>query len=181
MRRTALAVLALLALPVPSASAGGACATGGPSAQAATTTVTIEHTCFGPGAAVVAVGAKVTWRNRSGLAHNISGPGMEYGDLPDGGTYTATFTEPGLYPYACMIHPGMSGVVVVGAAPQVTPAAAATVPPRPADRAGWAVAGVATAVLLAAGVWLGFRGYRSREVMPRWSGAASTDHGLTTS
>jgi plastocyanin len=32
------------------------------------------------------------------------------GQLP---TFTLTFTEPGVYPYTCNIHPGMNGVVVV--------------------------------------------------------------------
>ena len=32
------------------------------------------------------------------------------GQLP---TFALTFAEPGVYPYACNIHPGMNGVVVV--------------------------------------------------------------------
>jgi plastocyanin len=34
------------------------------------------------------------------------------GQLP---TFTLTFADPGVYPYACNIHPGMNGVVVVTA------------------------------------------------------------------
>ncbi len=35
------------------------------------------------------------------------------GLIMPGQTFTATFPDPGVYPYVCLIHPGMSGVVVV--------------------------------------------------------------------
>lgn len=121
-------VLAPLVALVPApAYAGGGCYSGGPAAPAAATTIAIEHACFGPVAARAGVGAKVTWDNtQSGLAHNISGPGIEFTDLPVGAKHSITFETAGLYPYACTLHPGMSGVVVVGAdvpaAPVETPA-----------------------------------------------------------
>ena len=34
-------------------------------------------------------------------------------DFHDGDTYAVTFTKSGTYPYACLIHPGMIGKVVV--------------------------------------------------------------------
>jgi len=37
-----------------------------------------------------------------------SGIGFNTGD-----TYSITFTKPGTYPYACLIHSGMTGKVVV--------------------------------------------------------------------
>ncbi|MEO6397444.1 MAG: hypothetical protein ABIP13_03140, partial [Tepidiformaceae bacterium] len=36
------------------------------------------------------------------------------GGLSQYATTEQTFTAPGLYPYACILHPGMVGVVVVG-------------------------------------------------------------------
>lgn len=124
MKRIAFsAVAALLATPVP-AHAGGGCHDGVPAVPAAATTIVVEQSCFGPTAARVAAGATVTWRNRSDMQHNVSGPAIDFAELPAGGTVTVTFDEPGLYPYACMIHAGMSGVVVVE--PAVTPTAAAT-------------------------------------------------------
>jgi plastocyanin len=141
MKRTALALLVLpFALaPATPAYAGGGCFPGGPAALAETHTIVIDHACFGTGAAHVAAGAVVTWRNTSGLDHNISGPGVDYAELPAGATHTVTFATPGLYPYACTIHPGMSGVVVVGPAaalkaPVAAPVAApATQPPAAAQ------------------------------------------------
>ena len=35
------------------------------------------------------------------------------GTLYDGDTFTITFTKPGTYPYACLLHPPMIGQVVV--------------------------------------------------------------------
>ncbi len=35
------------------------------------------------------------------------------GAIVAGQTYTLTFSEPGVYPYVCSLHPGMQGVVVV--------------------------------------------------------------------
>ena len=31
-----------------------------------------------------------------------------------GDAFTATFREPGIYPFACTYHPGMTGAIVVG-------------------------------------------------------------------
>lgn len=164
MKRTVLATftLAMLAVPVP-ATAGGGCHEDGPAQEVATTTVVIEHACFTPAAAVVRTGATVTWDNPSGLPHNISGPAVQLVELPIGKGTTITFDRAGIYPYACMIHPGMSGVVIVrdgaAAAPAAAPAARTT--PVAASREtssngaspyGWggaalAVAGAATLVL----------------------------------
>jgi plastocyanin len=46
------------------------------------------------------------WDGSGGL--HSSGTGFT-----DGDTYSVTFTKPGTYPYACLIHPGMIGKVVV--------------------------------------------------------------------
>lgn len=41
------------------------------------------------------------------------GNGFLSSGVQAGGTYTVTFTRPGVYPYACLIHPRMVGEVVV--------------------------------------------------------------------
>lgn len=135
MKRAPVLALLLVLVPAPAFAGGGGCHSGLPSAQVPTTTITIDHACFTPEAATVAVGATVTWDNASGLDHNISGPGIAYADLPDGAKHTMAFHRAGLYPYACTLHPGMSGVVLVGtlagapaaaASPAVQPVAAKT-------------------------------------------------------
>jgi len=57
--------------------------------------------------------------------------------LQPGETFTHTFTTAGLYPYACYLHPGMSGVVIVGdsdaAATSATTAQSPSGPTAPAS------------------------------------------------
>ena len=35
-------------------------------------------------------------------------------EMNEGDAFTATFDQPGIYPYACAYHPGMTGAIVVG-------------------------------------------------------------------
>src|SRR3712207_3162966 len=113
MKRIALALLAV-PFAAPAAYAGGGChIEAAPAVLERTNTVVVEHACFGTGAAHVTADKPVVWRNDSPLEHNISGPGIEFAELPAHGSYSRTFSTPGLYPYACTLHPGMSGVLVV--------------------------------------------------------------------
>lgn len=138
------AVAAILAFAAAGtiAAAGGGCAPEDPTHTRATgTAVSINGCKFAPLVLSAPAGATITWTNRDQYPpHNIHGLGwgMSMGRLLDpGGTYTATFDKPGIYPYQCSLHPGMSGVVIVGdgqlaetgLAPQV---AATTSAPREA-------------------------------------------------
>lgn len=168
MKRTALALLVLAgtAGTAAPASAGGGCHRGGPSDQDAVTTVKIDHACFLPGAALVAPGASLRFLNDSGLDHNVGGPGITFFDLPNGSDRSITFAAPGLYPYACTLHPGMAGVVVVGAPPSAPAAAVAPVASTTDSGNGSAAPWVAggAAALLVAGVTLGTFARRARGV-----------------
>lgn len=153
--KRALALVPLLVLvPAPAYAGGGGCHVDAPAAAVATRTVTIDHACFGPIAAAVGVGGTVTWDNtKSGLEHNISGPGLEYAELPIGGTHKITFDRAGLFPYACTLHPGMSGVVVVGGALDTAAAEAVETPPvQPVAASGAEGDGGSFAPLLVGGL-----------------------------
>ena len=114
MRRTFVTLAALSFVAVPTgATAGGGCHSEHPAEEVRATRVVVEHACFGPTVVRVPLGGKVTWVNESGLAHNITGPAIQFTDLGAGGTYSRHFNEQGIYVYACTIHPGMSGAVVV--------------------------------------------------------------------
>jgi plastocyanin len=131
MRRTILSAaftLAFVAVPT-GATAGGGCYSDHPSQPEAATKVVIDHACFGPTVAALPLGGTLTWENKSGLDHNLTGPAVQFTELPDGATHSVTFAEAGIYVYACTIHPGMSGAVVVGAAAAPTAAPAAPVTP----------------------------------------------------
>jgi len=68
---------------------------------------------------VIGVNNTVTWVSKS-LAYDtitsING-NFNSGDIPPGGTYAYTFTEPGNYTYNCIFHPWMKGTVTVLSGP----------------------------------------------------------------
>jgi hypothetical protein len=102
-------------------------------------------------------GRSITFVNRDPFAHNVSGTGWgNYEDMAQGDRFTTSFADEGIYPFACTLHPGMTGVIVVGdeaaggTAGEVQPLAASTSPP--ADGDAWIPAG---ALGLAVGAALG--------------------------
>ncbi len=105
-------VVAATGLAPTAAAGGGGC--GEPITAGRTTTVRIVHACFGPTIVAVPAGATVRWENRSGMPHNISSPGWYVDHLAEGYGVQRRFTAPGVYPYACTLHIGMTGAVVVG-------------------------------------------------------------------
>lgn len=64
---------------------------------------------------VLGVNATVTWASRSVSYDTVTGRNGTFGSgaIPPGGTFTFTFTEPGIYQYYCQYHPWMTGTVTV--------------------------------------------------------------------
>ena len=113
--------LALIFMVAPlSAGAGGFCS--GHEGEVKTTgsgsTVEMSENCFRPTVLRVQQGAKVTFVNNDPDVHSVGGVGGSFGDMhkeiPPGESVTYAFKEKGVYPYACIFHPGMAGAVVVG-------------------------------------------------------------------
>ena len=113
----------LLLLAMPVAVAAGGCVNQSLANDGAVPTIAIKDCAFSPTVSRVPVGATVSWKNVDKLPHVISGVGWGSVSgyvaagvpmLQPGETFSHTFTTPGLYPYACYLHPGMSGVVIVG-------------------------------------------------------------------
>jgi plastocyanin len=138
------------------ASAGGGChgGTGATASTASSTVVRIDGCTFQPTVNQVPVGVLVTFLNTSGGPHDVTGGsgGWRSPMLDGGASYTHRFTESGVYPYSCSLHPGMAGVVVVGPSDialasdvQVAPVA---VPAAPTD------SGSPVPVVVAAGAGL---------------------------
>jgi len=76
--------------------------------------------CYLPHEVSVAVGATVTWSNDDTAVHTVtSGKKVIHDELFDssifmsGTTFEFTFDEAGEYPYFCMVHPWMTGIVHV--------------------------------------------------------------------
>jgi plastocyanin len=122
---------ALFAGTAGPASAGGSCFE--PARSWAGVAVDLKGNCFFPTVLYVDRNTKVTWTNREGVQHTVTGLGVQWGStepLGQGQSMSYRFTRNGVYPFSCMIHPGMVGAVVVGRpTPGTTPADFA-VPPE---------------------------------------------------
>jgi len=81
--------------------------------------------CFLPAEVTIAIGDTVTWVNDDTAAHTSTSGSVGEGG-PDGNwdsslvmvgaSFSNTFDEAGEYPYFCMVHPWMTGMVIVGEA-----------------------------------------------------------------
>lgn len=109
----AFGLLLVLALPAFSAAGGGGCHSA--STQGKGTAVEIADACFTPTILHIDPGQSVTWTNTDPFVHNVTANGWgHFDDLLEDRSFTATFQDVGVYPYACTYHPGMTGAVVVG-------------------------------------------------------------------
>jgi len=96
-------------------ASGGGC--GGPVTDRSGTTVAIGAFCFSPTILRVEPGQTVTFDNRDPWAHVVPGANGIWGSydlVKRRHDVTYTFSEPGVYPYVCTLHPGMVGAIVVG-------------------------------------------------------------------
>ena len=173
-----LIAAALLALPwlaaAPFVAAGDPCYHGFevPAATVGTgTDVQLSPCAFAPTVTSVAVGETVSFHNGPDFTHLVTGANQSWGsrdvEIQPNRTVSYTFDEPGVYPYACALHRGMSGAIVVGstsamlpagvvdegsnpAAPETAPASAPSNAPLTAALAAIAGASVAAAVVMLA-------------------------------
>jgi plastocyanin len=150
----AATVLAAGALPA-SAGGGGRCAE--PLAEGDGNAVDMVDACFAPAILHVGMDEEVTFTNLDPMAHNVAPAGWGWGhieNIPEGGSFTTTFDEAGVYPYACSLHPGMAGAVLVGGTTDAQPTTIVTDAlgggGAAGGRAAWWLA-IAGAVGLAAG------------------------------
>ncbi len=77
---------------------------------------------FDPASVSVSAGSSVTWVNQGTAAMTVTSPEglFDSGEIPAGGSYTATFDTPGSFRYFCVAYPHMKGVVVVTPEPAST-------------------------------------------------------------
>ena len=81
--------------------------------------------CYIPAGVVVEPGTTVVWSNDDTAAHTVtSSPespmSFDSGLFMADTTFEVTFEDPGEYPYWCIVHPWMTGTVVVGDAAAMT-------------------------------------------------------------
>jgi len=85
--------------------------------DAAATTVAIEQCKFVPAVVRAEAGDAIQWQNNDPITHMVTGVAGSWGDskpYEQGQSVSYTFSEPGVYPYFCELHPGMVGAIVVG-------------------------------------------------------------------
>ncbi len=96
-------------------------------------TVGMAGRVFRPASITVAVGATVTFFNDDGRAHTATATDLSWdsGNFDPGQSYQKTFTTAGTYPYFCVIHPDMTGTILVASDDGSTPAPPPTTTPAP--------------------------------------------------
>ena len=98
----------------PALAGGGGCDSA-TDREASGDAVFMQRFCFTPTVLRVEPGTKVTFRNNDDTAHQINGRAWGgSGTISKDALTQQKFDQPGLYPYACILHPGMVGVIVVG-------------------------------------------------------------------
>jgi plastocyanin len=119
----------LLLVAAPASAGGGLCHDPEPT-SASSVAVDAKDNCFFPTVLYVEEGATVTWTNRDFVPHSVTGLALGWGTgqktLFRGDSVSVEFSDPGVYPYTCILHPGMVGAVVVGEPSAKDAGAAAT-------------------------------------------------------
>jgi len=120
-------LLAIFSLIAVAPSAFAAHGEGGMSATvenaAGSSTPGCEPDCFIPSTVVITVGGTVTWENTDTMAHTSSsgtpadGPDGVFDSslVMAGASFSHTFDSAGTFDYFCMVHPWMTGTVIVEA------------------------------------------------------------------
>lgn len=165
MRRTFASILGLLVavsflvawlVAVPLVSAGNPCFHGFeiPDATTSTSTqISLEPCAFTPTVTNVAVGSLVTFKNGGDFSHLVTGADQAWGsrevEIQPNRSVAYRFDQAGVFPYACALHPGMSGVIVVGdvATTAAVTGKADTEAPTPTPTPASSVDGLALAVV----------------------------------
>jgi plastocyanin len=78
--------------------------------------VWMENSVFNPVSISITSGTTITWTNKDGIAHTVTGNDgqpFDSGTIPANGTYTHTFPGVGLFNYRCTFHPSMVATVEV--------------------------------------------------------------------
>src|SRR5258706_3317666 len=100
----------------PPARAGGGCHLSALTDQRGIH-VDLKDLCFTPTVLRVQPGQTVTFTNADPVSHTVTGAANSWGTYDEvlpGKSVTYRFGSSGVYPYFCVIHPGMTGAIVVG-------------------------------------------------------------------
>lgn len=138
-------------------AAGGGCHVQGINSERGNE-VRLTKNCFFPTVLHVAAGTTVRWTNEDGFEHTITAAGRLFDRTVNGVTsHEFRFDSAGVYPYYCMLHPGMAGAVVVGdTAAEVAAAPVSVTRPQSSKKSTAGVSGGAAAAIAAIAAVGGF-------------------------
>jgi plastocyanin len=79
--------------------------------------VVIDNFAYSPCEIIVVPGSRVLWVNRDDVPHTVTSTAkpkaFDSGALDGEESFTFTFQTPGTYDYFCVLHPHMTGKVIV--------------------------------------------------------------------
>jgi plastocyanin len=79
--------------------------------------IAIDNFKFSPSELTVSPGTTVTWTNHDDVPHTVTStdtpPAFDSKALDTDGTYSFTFTRPGVFSYRCNVHHHMTGTITV--------------------------------------------------------------------
>jgi plastocyanin len=83
-----------------------------------TNEVWIQNMAFNPSTISVTMGTTITWTNKDAVSHTVSSDNGSFdsGTLATNATFSYTFAATGTFAYHCMVHPAMTGSVIVSTA-----------------------------------------------------------------
>ena len=75
----------------------------------------MELLAYTPGQVRIRAGQTVRWINRDLVVHTVTAEDRSWGSelIEQRGVYERRFDQPGTFPYFCLPHPTMKGVVIV--------------------------------------------------------------------
>lgn len=82
-------------------------------AKIETLTVVIKDKKFAPQTLTIKLHDQVAWQNKDSLSHQVKG--NNWGNVPinAGENFTQAFDTLGTFPYTCVLHPEMTGTIIV--------------------------------------------------------------------
>ncbi len=76
-------------------------------------TINIQNFSFTPATLTIKAGTTVNWVNNDSATHQIQSADFNSEALAKGQTFSYTFDQAGTYDYSCVIHPSMTGKIIV--------------------------------------------------------------------
>jgi plastocyanin len=112
----ALALVVAGCTTTPSPTGGGPGSTPSSTSQSTPGTIVEQNFQFTPANLTVPVGTVVTFLNQDSVAHHVFVGTTDLGLQQPGASVTWNAASNGTFPVKCVIHPSMTGQIVVGAA-----------------------------------------------------------------